>query len=35
MNYKGFDEDFKCRGMQYEVGKEFSVTGRIEVCENG
>lgn len=35
MNYKGFDEDFECRGMQYEVGKEFSVTGRIEICENG
>ena len=35
MNYKGFDEDFRCRGMQYEVGKKFTVGGEIEICENG
>ena len=25
----------QCRGMQYEVGKEFSVDGDIECCGNG
>ena len=33
--YKGFDRELKCRNMQFEVGKEFSVDGRLELCENG
>ena len=33
--YKGFDKNFKCKGMQYEVGKEFSVDGELEMCKNG
>ena len=33
--YKGFDKNMKCKGMQYEVGKEFSVDGELELCENG
>jgi hypothetical protein len=33
--FKGFDKDFKCRDMQYEVGKEFTADGVIEPCKNG
>ena len=34
MNYKGMDKDMKCRGFQYEVGKEYE-TDSAEVCEAG
>ena len=33
--YKGMDSNMQCRGMQYAVGKEFSVDGDIECCGNG
>ncbi|WKT59135.1 hypothetical protein Q2E61_09365 [Microbulbifer thermotolerans] len=33
--YKGFNEDWTCRGYQYEVGGSYTHAGEIELCRNG
>ena len=35
MSFKGFDKDMKCRGFQYEVGKEYEMSGKIKACKRG
>ena len=34
-SYKAFDENMRCRGFQYEVGKEYDMNGDIECCKRG
>jgi len=34
-SYKGFDQNWKCRGMQYAVGNTYEHTGDVAVCNAG
>jgi len=33
--YKGFDKGLKCKGFQFEEGKEYKRKGEIEICKSG
>ena len=33
--YKGFDKDLRCRGFQYEIGKEYDHEGEVRACNAG
>ena len=35
IGYKGFNENWKCRDMQYEVGKEYEYAGDVKLCKSG
>ncbi len=35
MTYKGFDKNMKCRGFQYEIGKDYTQKGENRLCRNG
>ena len=32
---KGMDKDMSCRGHKFEVGKTYTVSGKIKACDNG
>ena len=33
--FKGFDKDLKCRGFQYEIGKDYEQEREVKCCERG
>ena len=33
--YKFMESDMTCRGFQYEIGKEYTLKGELEICKNG
>ena len=33
--YKFMESDMTCLGFQYEVGKEYSLEGKLEICKSG
>ena len=35
IGFKGFENDLKCRGFQYKVGKTYDLTGEVECCKRG
>jgi hypothetical protein len=35
VSYKGFDQNFQCRGFQYEISKTYSIEGEIKACSQG
>lgn len=35
ISYKAFDKNMKCRGFQYEIGKEYEMDGEIKCCDRG
>ena len=34
-SFKAFDENLRCRGFQYKVGKEYDMNGDIQCCKRG
>jgi hypothetical protein len=33
--YKIFEPDWKCKGFQFEVGKELETSEKLEICKSG
>jgi hypothetical protein len=33
--YKFMESDMTCRGFQYEIEKEYSLEGKLQICKNG
>ena len=33
--YKGFNNDFTCKNMKYEIGKFYDYNDKIKICKSG